>query len=641
MPTNGPFPPKGALPGATADHCPSAGQAVPGAAGSEPEAERRSCAGPVPERVDGVQLFGASGALRVDDRAVDALDRWLSNDAVQPKHVGEWEEATRWIRRHPRVSGLAIATMASSIIMAIGALVAYLHTADTLRQVTLEHNTIERDRAQLSEAVSRKVAEIEIQEDRCRSQQKELQQLASRLQALKVDHEQCQQQCQAADQRLTAALRDQRLELAEQLTRQASELHVSLPDTSLLLASKSLTITQEEQVPPIPSALQQVRDLLAPDDERTLSGHEGPVAQLASSRDGKWLASGDYHGTVRLWATSPTSAVNAPKLLHGHWGRITHLMFTADSRWLLSSSSDSTMYLWDLEATDPAAEPVFLQGKSGRIVAVVASGDGRWLAAASVGSISKENSVRLWDLHASDIVTKPVDLPAYRGRVRTLAVSPDGQWVASGDDDGIVRLWRFGGASHAVASTTLRVHDAPVRIVKFSPDGNWLIAAACGGDKDNTIHAWNLADAETAPDVVLANDSHKVKLLDFTADGRWLVAAGEQPALRVWDLAALDTRPSATVLQQQLSPVQSIALSTTGRWLATAGTDNTVRVWHVGPTGPAEQPVTVQDGRGQITSMAFTEGGDWLTTGNDQGNIRQWNLDVDELIRMANSKLLP
>jgi WD40 repeat protein len=638
MTTNGSVPLGSALHGTAARCCPSCGREAPPAFGSVAGAEQCGCSGP------GLEQAGATRRTKtsVASKATDALDRWLAGEAIEPKHVGDWELAGRWVRRHRRVSSLAAMALIGSIIVAVSSFVAYLRTAEAVQQMVLDRNAIEQNRLELSEAVSRKVAEIGLHEDRWRRQQFEQQQLENQLHELKVNYEQSQQQCRAADQRLHNALREQRMALAEQLSLQAEEVRSSLPDTSLLLAAKALTITQQEGVPPIPGALQQVRDLLAPADGRTLPGQEGPVAQLAASRDGKWLASGDHHGTVRLWATSLTSTIENPKLLHGHWGRITQLLFSADSRWLVSGSADSTVYLWDLEASDPIAEPFFLQAKRGRIVAFAMSDDGRWLAAASTGLVSDDNSVRLWDLHARDVIANSVDLPTYQGRVRALAVSPDGQWIASGDDDGTVRLWRFSDASHAVASTTLRMHDAPIRVVRFSPDGNWLVTAASGGSgQSNTIHAWNLADTNTSADVVLADDSSRVDMLGITADGRWLVAASEEPALRVWDLTALDKRQSGRILDGQTNPVQAIALSTNGKWLATTGTDSTVRLWSIGPTGPADQPVTIHDARGQITGTAFTANGNWLTTGDDQGTVRLWNLEVDDLIRMANSRLLP
>ena len=58
------------------------------------------------------------------------------------------------------------------------------------------------------------------------------------------------------------ALRAERLAMAEDFTRQALELQGGMPEISLVLAAKALSITQQDGLPPIPAAMQQVRDLL-------------------------------------------------------------------------------------------------------------------------------------------------------------------------------------------------------------------------------------------------------------------------------------------------------------------------------------------------------------------------------------------
>ena len=396
------------------------------------------------------------------------------------------------------------------------------------------------------------------------------QQLENQLQQLKASYEQSQLQCKGADQRLQDALREARLTLAQEFGAQAREIRKKRPETSLLLAAKSLSITQREGAPPVPAAFQQVRDLLDSSDGRELRGHEGPVAVLAESHDGKWLASGDHGGKVRLWPTA-SAAPEAPKVFDGHWDRITQLMFTADDRWLISGSADSAVALWNLSTNDSKTPPLAFRGKQQRLVALAVSDDGRWLAAASTGMITSDNSVRIWDLHANDINASAVDLPTYMGRVHALAISHDGQWLATGDDDGSLRLWRFGSPSHSVAAMTLRVHPDPVRAVSFSPNGRWLITAASNDSGKGTIVATNLSATEVSADVVLSGDSHRIERFAITSDGRWLITASEEPSLRVWDLNAIDQRQAGTVLAGQESAVQAIVLSTNGCWMATVG----------------------------------------------------------------------
>jgi WD40 repeat protein len=577
------------------------------------------------------------------DPEMKRLDQWLSGEALTTTAEGDWQKFRRWMRRHPRLSRLAVAATVGVAVVTTGSLTAYLHTDLALHRTSVERDAAEQKRLELSAAVSRSAAELKLAEERCQNQQQSQRELEEQYQKLKADYERCQQLGAGADQRLRKAVHEARLSLAEQLNRRAIEIKNSMPETSLMLATEALSITQQEGTRPIPAALQQVRDVLATTDGRALSSRTDPIAVMAASRDGNWLASGDSHGSVQLWATNSHAQVDVPKLFHGQWDRITELLFTSDSRWLISVSSGSTICLWDLTAADPIAKRFFLDGKPGRIVSTALSEDGRWLAAASTRQNSKDNCVRLWDLHAKEMTANPIRLPKDLGEIRTLALSPKGDRIACGDSDGIARLWRIDESAASVSATTLHVCDAAIRKIGFSPDGNWMIAAAGSeGDRSHTLRAWKLAAASVAAEPVILNDnSGSVQLFTFSVDGKLLITASDEPVLHVWDLASLETHKSSTLLNGQTAPTQGISFSADGRWLAATGTDGTVCLWTVGADGPMDPPVMIRPSAGQATGVAFAGKGDWIVTGSDKGAIQLWNLKVDDMIRMANSKLMP
>ena len=586
------------------------------------------------------RLETKSGVSKLDTSKMDPVDRWLAGETIQPKHLSDWERVSIWIRQHPHLSSLSAAVLIAALAIPIASLVAYSRTAEALRLATIERDAAEKERVDLSDAVAQKADELKKQDTRCQNQLRKHQELENNLRQLQASYEQSRQQCQAADQHLKDALRETRLSMAEDFSRQAQQFQKGLPEISLILAAKALTITQQEGVPPIPTALQQVYDQLAPSDGVKLRGHEGPVAQLAASRDGSWVASGDHQGLVRLWNTTSGEALDNPRLLDGHWGRITQLAFTADSRWLVSGSTDSTAHLWKLESTDHRTPPLLLRTSQGSFVSLAVSDNGRWLAIAGAGHVTNDVFVRLWDLHANDVLASCVDLLSYQGQLCSLAVSRDGDRVATGNEDGFVRLWQLSNQTGAVIATDLHLHGDPVRAIRFAPDGRSLITAAGRTSGKGTVRSWSLENTDAAADAVLADNSSGVELFAITSDGRWLFTADEEPALRVRDLTALDEEKAGKLLEGQSTAVQAMALSADDHWLATAGTDNTVRMWYVGANGPAATPIAIRIPRGLVTSVAFAGKGDWLATGNDCGNIQLWNLRVDDLIRIANARML-
>jgi len=578
-------------------------------------------------------------AAKAPSAPLDPLDRWLAGESIQPKHLTEREQFTNWLKRHPQLTTALAAFLVAAILAPIASFTAYRRTAVELERATKECRAIKDERQGLETAFTRQADELKGRELQLRQQLHEREALEANLAKLQANCSAGEQERAAAEKRTEEAVRAARLAIAEQFTREASQLQHGMPEISLVLAAKALAITQEDGAPPIPLAMQQVRDLLAPTDGIELRGHDGPVAHLAASRDGSWLASGDHNGLIRLWSTTSEEGLQNARVLDGHWGRITQLAFTGDNRWLISGSNDSTVHLWPVDVTDAKQSAVQLRNKQGRFASLAVSDDGRWLAIAAAGHVASDVYVRLWDLAAADILNAFIDLPAYQGQLCSLAVSRDGDWIATGNEDGAVRLWRVSNLTRTVTATDLRMHNEPVRALRFAADGKSLITAAGSVGRRGTVQSWSLGAAQGSADAVLAKDAKGVELFAMTSDGRWLFTTSPEPSLRVRDLTAADDE-AGRALDGQTSPVQALAVSANNRWLATAGTDNTVRLWYIGSQGPTATPITIRTPHGLVTGIAFAGQGDWLATGNDRGNVQLWNLQVDDLIRMANLRML-
>jgi hypothetical protein len=157
---------------------------------------------------------------------------------------------------------------------------------------------------------------------------------------------------------------------------------------------------------------------------------------VAFSPDGQTLASGGFHGSVRLWDLRTADPTAAPRVLTGHDPLVRSVAFSPDGRMLASSSHDGTVRLWDLTAADPATAPVVLHGHEAPVSSVAFSPAGQALA-----SGSDDRTMRLWDLTAADPAADPIVLTGHAGAVNSVAFSPDGHTLASGSTDNTVRLW--------------------------------------------------------------------------------------------------------------------------------------------------------------------------------------------------------
>ena len=71
------------------------------------------------------------------------------------------------------------------------------------------------------------------------------------------------------------------------------------------------------------------------------------------------------------------------RLLKGHTDAIVSVAISLDGRWLVTGSFDNTARLWDLKSKNPAAGSRELKGHTQSIFCVAISPAGRWLVTGS------------------------------------------------------------------------------------------------------------------------------------------------------------------------------------------------------------------------------------------------------------------
>src|SRR5262249_5281453 len=121
-----------------------------------------------------------------------------------------------------------------------------------------------------------------------------------------------------------------------------------------------------------------------------------PNVPVALSPDGRFLAAPDLDDgagdhVVRIW-DAQTRAEG--RTLQGHANYVSRGAFSRDGRYLASGGWASTVKVWDLRAPGPA-EPVTLRGHAGFIHGLAFSPDGRYLASGS--GYAGHGEVKVWD----------------------------------------------------------------------------------------------------------------------------------------------------------------------------------------------------------------------------------------------------
>ncbi len=210
--------------------------------------------------------------------------------------------------------------------------------------------------------------------------------------------------------------------------------------------------------------------------DKVLDGHTGPIASLAVSGDGKWLASASWDHSVRLWPLA-----GAPRVLEGHSQNVNGVAFSPGGSDLVSAGYDATLRIWRVSDGGVSVHTLPTPLNS-----VAIAPDGEIVAAGADGKVYFLSPQG--ELHG--------DVQASATPIIAVAISPDGKLVAAAGVRGSVAVIE---RKTRKLERTLIGPGLPVWSVAFFPDSRTLLT----GGTDRTIRRWDAVSGEPIGAVVI------------------------------------------------------------------------------------------------------------------------------------------
>ncbi len=322
--------------------------------------------------------------------------------------------------------------------------------------------------------------------------------------------------------------------------------------------------TMRAQTQAIQRAIQrQVRQALRP--RLSIRGATGPVQRIATSPDGRYIATVLGDNTARIWDTAVGREVNALRN-----ASISEIAITGNSGALITAVASGEVFTFDLYNGQQEAGP-FPHG--GAVTALASSADGGLIASGGADGV-----FRVWNVASGQQVQ---GLTGHQGAVTAIAFSPDGQLVATGGTDRVVNIWQV----NSQTPTARLGQGGSVSALAFSANGAELIATS---DNAETRVFTVAGGAQARGFSGVGGPGASVAV---AANGSAVVTAAAGDRVRAWDAGS-----GALIadLEGHTGGVTDTAYDVTHARVLSASQDQSAKVWNPRAQGDFVQLISTR-----------------------------------------------
>ncbi len=339
-------------------------------------------------------------------------------------------------------------------------------------------------------------------------------------------------------------------------------------------------------------------DVSSGKEMRIFVGHSKPVDTVAFSSDGKYVLSGSQDNTIKLWDVSSGKEI---KTFIGHSGIVSSVAFSPDGKYIASGSSHDTLKLWDVVSGKEIR--TFIRPNEG-VDSVVFSPDGKYIATCC----SFDETISLWEVSSGNEIKT---FTGHNAMILSVAFSPDGKYILSGSWDGTIKLWDI--TSGLQIKTFSKYAYARVNSVSFSPDGKSIIANS--GRKATIWDIFTGKEIKTFPDC-----ESEICSVSISPDGKYTMACDNDCNLIIWEIS---TSKEFRKLSLYPNRIQSLVLSPDGKYILSGYWNGSLKLWNISSAGLIK---TIISHSKSVNSVAYSPDGKYVLSGSNDDTMKLWDI---------------
>ena len=344
---------------------------------------------------------------------------------------------------------------------------------------------------------------------------------------------------------------------------------------------------------------------------RKLTGHTGPILDIAFDPTGTSLATASRDGSSRVFELETGKETQ----VFSGFGDLRNVAYSPDGSTLVFTNYGGDLRLWNVSKPPQELEKFSYSVRP--ITGIAFSPEGR-----RIGLSSQDGTAIIVDIRTGKELKH---IRAHDGNVFDLEFAENGRRIITSGVDGLVRVWdaRTDWEPSRVNTKLLFPKTQILAFPHFAITPNRKYVLLPSGLRNSNPGQGEKGLLVINLENVSANKilyGHKGFLTDVavTPDGNHYLTSSEDCTARIWNA-------TSGVEEFQLphpEPVTSICCNSNGSIAATGCSNGKARLWRI-ETGEVLQEWQAHDGR--ITRVAYSPVDEQLATVGQDGMVRLWN----------------